>query len=276
MHPFFRRNAKPAGGSITHVTRNPDTGPTTLELFSLSPDSHVAIDQNDHDVFHMFEDGLISNLALWGKYPREFVPGTNYVGRYICINARTGTAKETIFDEYVKQRHHNFMYQVRTKTFQFPLSPQEAQHPDYQTYKAPQLYLDMKLAEGEHHELELDITSPPSKLIPDRVHRFDKQRTVNNTYTYLEKHIKHAIVFLQKYKSYGVPMFPIPYCSRIKEVDIARRTQRLVFAPKLHRELKGVTFLNDHTANATLVVCNWPLGFPASPLPVLPEQQEAA
>jgi len=267
MHPYFKETAVQAGASITHVPRPCDTQyqPKTLEIFEYAPNHHVAVDPDNPSLHHIFTDGLLNNIAHWAKYPREFPndPPQNYIGRYICLDTTTNHAQETIFDEFVKQKHHNFQYQVRTKRFQFPLSPDEERHPDTQTYTAPSLYKAMMMLllhqQKQENPNTLDITSPPSKLIPNRVHRFDKQRTVNNTYTYVEKHIKHANIFVQKYKSYGVPMFPSPYISRLKETGVGLRTQKLLFTPKLHNQIRSVTYLNDHTSGATMVVVNWPI-----------------
>lgn len=253
MHPLFE-GARPANATVVWVDKDVE-GVNCMEVYSIvgaEDRRHAAVDPRDPGVLHVFYDGLLRNMASWGKYPREFVAGVDYVGRHVVLNVRTGEARECVYDEFVKQKHHNFMYQHRVKRFRFPLAPEVVGHPDNQTYVAPALWEEVKRLEGSSEGV---LSEEKDCLLKDRVHRFDKQRTVNNTFTYIDKHVHHGLVFLQKYKSYGTAMLPSVYVPRKKELDVGAKLG-LLFERHRHTQLRSVALVNDHWAGGTLVALN--------------------
>lgn len=264
LPPAWRGCARPANVTVTWVARG-DERVYTMELYSVVPAAapatatpmtgarHVGVAPDG--AVHVFCDGLVPNWASWGKYPREFVAGVDYMGRHVVLDMVTGKAIEVVYDEFIKQKHHNFMYQHRVKRFTFPLGAGEAAHPDTQTYVAPLLWEELGgMVMGGADEAGAGADKADN-VLTGRVHTFDKQRTVNNTFTYIDKHVHHGLVFLQKYKKYGTAMLPSVYVGRHKQDDVGEKLKQL-FVKHAHTQLRGVAIVSDHWSGGSLVVMN--------------------
>lgn len=88
-------------------------------------------------------------------------------------------------------------------------------------------------------------------LLPGH-HLFTKQRTVNNTVTYIDKRIHHLVrFFLKKDVDEGIGFMPSVYISRLKEEQVAIKLHKLLFAK--HKHIDMIMLINDHHSGASMI-----------------------
>lgn len=121
----------------------------------------------------------------------------------------------------------------------------------------------MDLATVKHHNLMYKVESgcdtpaPHSHtrsclhLLPGH-HLFTKQRTVNNTVTYIDKRIHHIVrFFLKKDTEKGIGFMPTVYISRTKQERVAEKLQQVLFAK--HKHVQTILLISDHHSGASAI-----------------------
>lgn len=130
----------------------------------------------------------------------------------------------------------------------------------------PMIYGDRWLAliEQRHSNMllkrvgECMTTSEESKgeykeILPGP-HRLTKQRTVNNTVTYIEKRIHHVMRHVQKDPDTHVGIMACIYIPRHKEREVGEKLLNQVMIK--HKYAKDMILLSDHHSGTTLVCVN--------------------
>lgn len=121
----------------------------------------------------------------------------------------------------------------------------------------------MDIAIVKHHNLMykrepcFDTPAPhtivvnSAHLLPGH-HLFTKQRTVNNTVTYIDKRVHHIVrFFLKKDVDKGIGFMPCVYISRLKQDQVAVKLHKLLFSK--HKHIQTIMLINDHHSGASMI-----------------------